>query len=89
MAISTCSHCQNHVFELREGEVSGAHYKVLFVQCAGCGTPIGVMEGFGSAALLKEQAERIKNIEQQILHISSSITHINRIVGEVANQRSY
>lgn len=86
MAISTCPHCQNNSFELREGEISGAQHRLLLVQCAKCGAPFGA--NYDYAALLQEQDARIKNIEHQVSAISSHLAHIGRIVSSLANQHS-
>jgi hypothetical protein len=89
MATPACPHCQGQVFELHEPQINGTHYKILFVQCAGCGAPVAAMEYYGSGAVLKEQEARIKNIEHQMSSISGAIAHISRIVTEMANQRSF
>jgi endonuclease/exonuclease/phosphatase (EEP) superfamily protein YafD len=87
MAISACARCQNQSFELQEATVSGANRKLVFVQCAGCGAPVGVVE---SHALLRyqEQDARMKNLEHQLASIAGSLSHIGRIVGALANQRT-
>jgi protein-arginine kinase activator protein McsA len=88
VAISTCPHCQNNSFELHEGEISGAKYRLLFVQCTKCGAPFGTRESYDYRALLQEQEARIKNIEHQILSVLSHLSHIGRIVAALANQRT-
>ncbi len=85
MAISTCAHCQNQTFELQDAKISGPHFQVLLVQCASCGTPVGVMES-RSFPLLQEQDARLKHLEQQVSSIAASVGHIGRIVGSMANQ---
>lgn len=44
MAQSTCAKCNHHVFELQEAEPNSSKYKFNFVQCASCGTVVGVVE---------------------------------------------
>jgi len=44
MAVSTCSKCSGHSFELALFTPLGAAQKLALVQCAGCGTPVGVMD---------------------------------------------
>jgi len=87
VANTTCPHCQNASFELREGDV-GAKQQVFLVQCAKCGAPFAMRDHYDHGALLLEQDTRIKNIEQQIQSIATHIAHIGRIVGSIANQRT-
>ena len=87
MANSACIRCQNQTFEARETTVDGLDRKLLFVQCASCGTPVGTVE---SHALLRqhEHDARMKNLEQQLAALSSAVSHISRIIGSIANQRT-
>jgi hypothetical protein len=87
MAISTCAHCQNQTFELQEAKIAGPHYQVLLVQCANCGTPVGAV-GNRPFAFPQEEEARLKHLEQQVSTIASSIAHIGRMVGALANQQT-
>ncbi|MGA7806449.1 hypothetical protein [Bradyrhizobium sp.] len=44
MALSTCPKCAGHSFELALFTPLGASHKLALVQCAVCGTPVGVMD---------------------------------------------
>jgi hypothetical protein len=44
MAVSTCIKCGGHGFELARFAPVGESHKLTIVQCAGCGTPIGVLD---------------------------------------------
>jgi predicted Zn finger-like uncharacterized protein len=88
VANTTCPHCQNTTFELREGDIGGAKHRLLFVQCTKCGTPFGLRDGFDYPSRVQEQDARIKNIEHQMASISSQLSHIGRIVGGLANQHT-
>jgi len=87
MAVSTCAHCQNQSFEIQEAAIDGASHALLFVQCTDCGAPIDVVD---NSALLHrhEQDLRIKNLEQQLAAIASSVSHIGRMVAALTNQRT-
>lgn len=87
MAISACANCQNQSFELQEAKVNGARYKLMFVQCAACGVPAGMLESH-AAALLQEQDARLKGLQEQVAAIEGSVSHIRHIVGSLANQRA-
>jgi len=87
VANTTCPHCQNTSFELREGDVGGKQ-RVFLVQCAKCGAPFAMRDHYDHGALLLEQDARIKNIEHQIQAMATHIAHIGRIVGSLANQHT-
>ena len=40
--MSYCPYCHRSAFEIEEVEVAGV--KLNFVQCSGCGAPVGIME---------------------------------------------
>lgn len=52
MARSTCVKCGEHRFELAEHEPSRSNFKYSFVQCAGCGGVVGVMENYYLTVML-------------------------------------
>jgi hypothetical protein len=47
----------------------------------------GLVDGY-AATLLQEQDDRIKDPQQQIATLESSVSHIRHIVGALANQRA-
>jgi len=42
MMQSICPVCQNTTFEVVENTPQGSRYKVMFIQCAKCGSVLGV-----------------------------------------------
>ena len=44
MAVSTCIKCDGHSFELALFTPLGEDQKLAMVQCANCGTPVGVVD---------------------------------------------
>ncbi len=44
MASSTCIRCGHHAFEMSESSIGGLRFKRDFLQCAGCGGVVGVIE---------------------------------------------
>lgn len=87
MAISACARCQNQSFELQEVKISGAKPSAMFVQCAACGAPVGLVDSH-AAALLQEQDLRIKGLQKQVAALEASVAHIRHIVGAPTNQRA-
>lgn len=60
MAISTCSQCDEKMFELVLQQPKDAKYAFNFVQCASCGTVVGVLEeGNKIEAMLRRIAEKV------------------------------
>jgi hypothetical protein len=51
MAVSTCIKCEGHSFELALFTPLGESHKLTMVQCAACGTPVGVTDAASRAAM--------------------------------------
>jgi hypothetical protein len=70
MAASTCAKCGGHSFELARFTPVGESHKLTIVQCAGCGTPTGVLDpGIGP---------QIEALKQQVAAIDERLTRIAR-----------
>jgi len=52
MAVSKCAKCDNTVFEMIEKEPVGSEFKVMFIQCARCGTVVGIHDYYNIGAML-------------------------------------
>lgn len=61
MAVSTCpnSQCKGHGFEIVEHEPMGGKFKVHFIQCASCGTVVGVQEYYNIGKLIEIFAKKL------------------------------
>jgi hypothetical protein len=68
MAISTCIKCSGHGFELARVTPIGESHKLAIVQCAQCGTPVGVID-----PAIGPQVEALKH---QIAAIDDRLTRI-------------
>lgn len=79
--ISKCAHCQSMRFEIQEQEPAGSSVKLNFVQCSGCGNPIGVLEYYNSGKLLKNLEHQIKNLESQMNSIDRNVRSIEQSSG--------
>ena len=78
MAQSTCVKCGNTHFEIRENFLAKQKIKVQFVQCARCGTPVGVLNHDCSGTslkayvgLLEEMDDFFKQDDQLVTSITS------------------
>jgi hypothetical protein len=68
MAVSTCTKCGGHSFELALLTPVGESRKFTLVQCAQCGTPAGVLD-----PALGPQIEALKN---QVAAIDERLSRI-------------
>ncbi len=59
MAASRCPKCESTSFEITEGKVAHATFRMLFVQCASCGAVVGVTEFFNVNASLQKIAKTL------------------------------
>ena len=73
MALSKCPHCDGKIFELQEVSPIGAAYKSTFVQCSGCGAPVGAMDYFNVGTLLKNQEAKIDELSRKVDQIDYSL----------------
>jgi hypothetical protein len=73
MAVSTCAKCSGHSFELALFTPLGESKKLTIVQCAQCGTPVGVMDPATGPAMeaLKNQ---IAAIDERLNRIAAITT---------------
>lgn len=59
MAQSTCPKCGGHSFEIVENTPKNSLYKYLFIQCASCGSVVGVQDYYNIGTLLHRLAEKL------------------------------
>jgi len=53
-------------FEIMPARIENCDYQMNFVQCAACGTVVGVLEGNNLTAVLESQAKQLKKIAQKV-----------------------
>ena len=72
MAVSTCTKCAGHSFELAPFTPLGASHKLVMVQCSGCGAPIGILDPTATAQInaLKNQ---IAAIDERLNRIAKAL----------------
>jgi hypothetical protein len=73
MAVSTCIKCGGHSFEIALATPIGESRKLSIVQCAGCGTPVGVLDPV-SGPLIEALSSRIAAIDEKLTRIAKAIT---------------
>lgn len=74
MAVSTCIKCGGHSFELALFTPLGESHKLTMVQCANCGTPIGMMDVTSRAA--------IEALQSKVAAIDDGLTRIAKALND-------
>jgi hypothetical protein len=72
MAVSTCIKCDGHSFELALVTPLGESHKLTMVQCASCGTPVGVLDPT-LRPLIEDLKVRIAAIDQGLTRIANTL----------------
>jgi len=73
MAVSTCLKCAGHSFEAVLFTPMGEGHKLTIVQCANCGTPIGVLDP-APGPLLDALKSQITAIDDRLTRIAKALT---------------
>lgn len=59
MATSACPKCGNTSFESKDHTPQTSNFIVTFIQCAACGTVVGVMDYYNIGGLLQTLAKKL------------------------------
>jgi len=59
MAVSSCPRCEGSAFESKPAQPAGSRFKVRFIQCASCGTVVGVLEYFDVGTMVQMLGEKL------------------------------
>lgn len=78
MTVSTCPRCERTSFEIKEVAPTGSSFKMNFVQCKSCGTPVGVVDFHNTYAIIQKQAARFSAIEEHLLEMEKTVKAIAR-----------
>jgi translation initiation factor 2 beta subunit (eIF-2beta)/eIF-5 len=62
MALSTCVKCGGQSFEVVEGNVVGANFRLWFIQCSRCGGVVGVQEYLNVSAMVGDVREKVDRL---------------------------
>jgi len=73
MAISTCAKCEGHTFERGLVTPLGEQRAISVLQCAGCGTVIGTLDGL--LALERLQAQ-VAEIDVGLVRIAQALSEM-------------
>ena len=53
-------------FEIMPARIKNCAYAMNFIQCAECGTVVGVLEGSNIASMLENQEKKLKAISDKL-----------------------
>lgn len=83
--VTKCPKCENGSFKLQEFEPSGGSYKLIFIQCSSCNTPVGVTEYYDSGAVLEEHKAIHLKHSQQLDDMQRRVQNIEHVVSQIGN----
>jgi hypothetical protein len=70
----TCVKCGKHVFQLNEHTPMGSKFKLMFVQCSGCGGVIGVTDYYNIGAMTKSLGQALADIADKLgVHLDRAV----------------
>jgi hypothetical protein len=72
MAVSTCIKCESHSFELALFTPVGVSKKLTMVQCAQCGTPVGVIDP-ATDPLIETLRRQVAAIDDRLNRIATAL----------------
>ena len=72
MAVSTCAKCGGHSFELAPLTPIGTTRKLSLVQCAQCGTVVGMLEP-ANAAQAETLQKYVAAIDEKLSRIATAL----------------
>jgi hypothetical protein len=83
LSVSNCAKCNGSMFKIVEQIPTGSNFKLNFVQCSSCNTPIGVLEFLNIGAQTDIIQKAIVALDARLSNIENALNQI----GHVLNQR--
>ena len=80
MAVSKCGKCEATRFELKTQEPSGSAVKFNFIQCAACGTVVGVTDFLAVGTMVGGLSGDIGNMAKRVDDVLSRISRLEAIL---------
>ena len=85
LGVTKCPKCEKGSFTLREFEPSGGRFKMNFIQCSSCHTPVGVTEYFEIGTAMKEQNATQQKQAQQLDDVQRRVQNIEHLVSQIGD----
>ncbi|MFH1244620.1 MAG: hypothetical protein V1487_03600 [bacterium] len=74
--MTTCPKCGGYSYKVEEVEPNGSRFKLYFIQCSSCNTPVGVTEYFNGGAMLQQIEDKLANLSSNIEQMDYKVTQI-------------
>lgn len=85
-SFTKCPKCENSQFKLVTFDPVGSRYKLNFIQCTACNTPVGVTDYYDSGSLIKEQEEKIDAIASAVNDMKGRVRNAESLLVQMANR---
>ena len=72
MAVSTCTNCAGHSFELALLTPLGESKKLTIVQCSACGAPVGVLDP-ATGLQIEALKSQVADIDERLNRIAKAL----------------
>ena len=72
MATPRCPHCQHHILEVPPVQkIGGYSYPLNFIQCAKCGSVVGVMPEYDPGVLANQNKTVLADVQTRLTRIEA------------------
>jgi hypothetical protein len=78
MAVSICGRCENKTFELVTKEPKGSAIKINFIQCAACGSVLGMVDFFNVGTEVMRISKVVGDLDRRTQNMEAQIHQIGR-----------
>jgi hypothetical protein len=79
---SACVKCGGMSFKLEQKEPLGSSVKWYFVQCSSCGTPVGVVDFYPNATIVR----KMEALEKALESLEGDVANIDHMIRQLANR---
>jgi hypothetical protein len=76
--VSSCAKCGGESFRVEELSPVGSVYRLDFMQCSGCGAPVGLTEHFNTGLMLEQ-------LDKTMAESGGHLARIERAIGQIAH----
>ena len=76
MATSKCPSCGSTSFEVVEKDLPNFKYKMLFIQCAPCGSVVGTTTYFDAGMLAKQNQKAMEELKKEVASILARVSRM-------------
>ena len=74
--MTKCPKCGGYSFKVQETAPSGSNFKLYFIQCSSCDTPVGITEYYNSGAMIEKVQSKLDYLSGLVDSLSSQISQL-------------